>query len=119
MSHQYLAQLSESTAAAITGNVGSIVAFGVGNADAEWLAQTMTKTLGQLQPQDFTGLPRYAAYVRLLIDGVPSAPFSVLTLPPPDVIDDRSRVVLDASRRQFSRPLADVRKQIERDLALT
>ncbi len=118
VSHQYLAQLNETTSAAIAGNIGSIIAFAVGSEDAEWLARAMTMTPGQLLPQDFTNLPKYTAYARLLLDGLPSAPFSMTTLPPPSATDDRSEIVLQSSRRQFSRPLANVRQQIARDLAL-
>ena len=43
----------------------------------------MVKQLGgSLQLQDLLTLPRYAAYLRLLIDGQPSRPFSMQTLPP-------------------------------------
>ena len=118
VSHQYLAQLNETTAAAIAGNIGTIIAFAVGSEDAEWLTRAMTMTPGQLLPQDFTNLPKYTAYARLLLDGVPTAPFSMTTLPPPAANEDRTEFVLQSSRRQFSRPLDTVRQQIARDLAV-
>lgn len=118
VSHQYLAQLNETTAAAIAGNIGTIIAFAVGSEDAEWLARAMTVTPGQLLPQDFANLPKYTAYARLLLDGMPSAPFSMTTLPPPTAAEDRTEFVLQSSRRQFSRPLDTVRQQIARDLTI-
>jgi hypothetical protein len=36
-----------------------------------------------VKPEDLLNLPRYHAYARLLIDGMPSKPFSMRTLPPP------------------------------------
>ena len=83
IAHQYLSQLNEETADAVFGNVGSIVAFQVGSDDAVRLAEQLSKHAGQLTPENLTGLPRYTAYVRLLIDGMPSKPFSMQTLPPP------------------------------------
>ena len=43
VAHQYLTQLDESTANAVFGNVGSIVAFQVGNNDAQRLAEQLGK----------------------------------------------------------------------------
>src|SRR5439155_15065107 len=76
LANQYLAQLDEQTAAALFGNVGTLVRFQVGASDAEALA---TQFGGDLTPQDLLRLPRYQAYVRLLIDGSPSRPFSMRT----------------------------------------
>jgi hypothetical protein len=102
VSHQYRAQLDDSTANAIAGNVGSIVAFTVGE-DSEWLAATMAKSPGQIQPADLANLPRYTAIVRMLVDGNSTNPFSVTTLPPPVIAEDRSEIVKRCSRRQHSR----------------
>src|SRR5207248_1255541 len=79
LANQYLAQLDEATSAAVFGNVGTLVSFQVGPDDAEVLAVQFG---GDLTPQDLLRLPRYQAYVRLLIDGQPSRPFSMQTLPP-------------------------------------
>ena len=42
----------------------------------------MSKHPGQLTPENLTGLPKYTAYTRLLIDGMPSGPFSMGTMLP-------------------------------------
>lgn len=94
-----------------------MLAFAVGSTDAQWLAEAMTTAPGQLEPRDLSNLPKYTAYARLLMDGVPTKPFSVSTLPPPVVTDDRSHIVLDHSRRQFGRPLAEVQQYIANDVA--
>lgn len=106
VSHQYLAQLSESTAAAIAGNIGSIISFAVGSEDAEWLARTMATTPDQILPQDLANLPKHTAYARLQVDGLPRPPFSMTTSPPPEILDDRSAAVLQSSRRQYARRLS-------------
>ena len=107
VAHQYLKQLDDETANAVFGNVGSIVAFQVGSDDASVLAQQLAKFDGQLKPQDLTNLPKYTAYVRLLIDGLPSSPFSMETVPPPafDPKSDRSTIVREMSRRRHAVPI--------------
>jgi len=108
VAHQYLKQLDDETANAVFGNVGSIVAFQVGSDDALVLAQQLAKFDGQLKTQDLTNLPKYTAYVRLLIDGLPSSPFSMETIQPPllDPKQDRSTIVRETSRRRHAVPIA-------------
>ena len=101
----------------IAGNVGSIVAFAVGE-DSEWLASTMAKAPGQLQTADLGNLPRYTAMVRLLVDGSPTNPFSITTLPPPVIVEDRSEIVVQCSRRRNARPIIKAAAEIERELLL-
>lgn len=118
VSHQYLGQLDEATTAAVAGNVGTIVAFAVGIDDAEWLAGAMSKTPGQLAPQELAGLPKYTACVRLLVDGRPSDPFTMTTFPPPLPDDERRRTVIRQSQRQFARPAEEVLRQVAEALAV-
>lgn len=104
VAHQYLSQLDEETADAVWGNVGSIVSFQVGSDDAEVLARQLGKFEGQLVPQNLTGLPKYTAYARLLIDGMPSHPFSLQTLPPTpaDLDPERAEIIRRVVRRRFA-----------------
>lgn len=104
LSHQLTGQLNEATRTAVLGNCGTLIAFRVGSEDAELLAPAFSKFPGQLKPQDLTNLPNYTAYARLLIDGTPSNPFSLSTLPPPTTADDRSEIVRNVSRRRFGAP---------------
>jgi len=105
VAHQYLAQLNDETADAVWGNVGSIVAFQVGSDDAEQIAQQLGKYRGQITPENLSGLPKYTAYARLLIDGMPSNPFSLQTLPPrAEAFDaERAEIVRRVMRRRFAR----------------
>ncbi len=82
IAHQYLKQLDEQTANAVFGNVGSMISFQVGSDDAEDLSLQLSKHANQVKPTDLTNLPKYTAYARLLINGLPSNPFSMQTLPP-------------------------------------
>jgi len=76
---QYTAQLSEPLRSAVFGNVGTIISFRVGAADAELLAREFYPTLREA---DLLSLPNYHMYVKLLVDGMPADPFSAETLPP-------------------------------------
>ena len=102
--HQFLSQLDEHTADAVWGNVGSIIAFQVGSDDAEVISQQLGKYPGQLAPENLTGLPKYTAYSRLLIDGMPSSPFSMQTLPPQTGSFDpeRAEIIRRVSLRRFA-----------------
>ena len=104
VAHQYLGQLSEETAGAIWGNVGSIIAFQVGSDDAEVVAQQLSKFPDQVVPENLTGLPKYVAYARFLIDGMPSSPFSMQPLPPPTLTFDaeRAEIIRRVARRRFA-----------------
>jgi hypothetical protein len=95
--HQYLGQLDEATAAAVWGNVGTTISFRVGK-DADTIAEQFG---GELTPEDLRNLPKYHAYVRLLINGLASRPFSMVTLPPAQLNRPRGSVVRRVSRERF------------------
>src|SRR5438874_7776963 len=103
LSHQLTQQLDPATYHAVIGNCGTLAAFRVGLEDAELLAPAMSKHPGQLTPADICNLPNYTAYVRLLIDGHPSRPFSMQTLPPSMNIDpDRSGIIRRTSQHRHA-----------------
>lgn len=81
LAHQYAAQLSEPLQAAVFGNVGTIVSFRVGAEEADLLAREFYPTLRET---DLLSLPNHHIYVKLLVDGRPTEPFSAETLPAPD-----------------------------------
>jgi type IV secretory pathway TraG/TraD family ATPase VirD4 len=79
LAHQYLAQLDERLLAAILGNVGTILSFRIGPSDAETIAREFAP---EFSPTDLLNLPNYHIYLKLMIDGRVSSPFSAETLPP-------------------------------------
>jgi hypothetical protein len=94
MANQYVAQLligegKTMLRDAVFGNVGSIICFQVGSDDAEALSLQFEEAV---TTKDILSLPKYHAYVRLMIDGVPSKPFSVTTLPRPAFTQDPKRL---------------------------
>src|SRR5207249_3376190 len=86
--------LDTATYHAVIGNCGTLMSFRVGLEDAELLAPAMSKHPGQLTAADLCNLPNYTAYARLLIDGHPSSPFSLSTLPPNTAAADHDRAAI-------------------------
>lgn len=79
LAHQYLSQLEPRIRDAILGNAGTIILFRIGAADAEELAPEFAPTF---TGTDLISLPNYSIYLRMMIDGKISPPFSAVTLPP-------------------------------------
>jgi hypothetical protein len=104
LAHQHLGQLDEATATAVFGNAGTLVAFRLGQ-DAELFAEQLGS---ELLPADLRSLPKYHAYVRLLIDGHPTRPFSMKTVAPPHASAERQEIVRRASRQRYGKPIRQV-----------
>lgn len=83
LANQHLSQLDPEIRDAVFGNAGTIVSFRVGGADGAFLAREFAPVFSA---EDFISLPLYHIYIRLLIDGESSRPFSATTLPPADTI---------------------------------
>src|SRR5438045_6162838 len=66
LSHQYLDQLREEIRDAVLGNVGTIIAFRVGQADAAVLDREFG---GEGGTERFTDLPNHEVWVKLLSGG--------------------------------------------------
>src|SRR6266702_627208 len=77
LAHQHLSQLDPQIRDAVLGNVGTIISFRLGMADAEILEKEFTP---ELRAHDLLSLPNYHVYLKLMIDGVVSRPFSGETI---------------------------------------
>jgi len=75
LTHQYLEQLPEDVRSGILGNVGTIICFRMGTTDAKIMAEEFYPAF---KIDDFINLPRFSVYLKLLIDGVGSPPFSAI-----------------------------------------
>ncbi len=79
LAHQYLSQLQPSIRDAILGNAGTIIIFRIGAMDAQELGPEFYPTF---TASDLTNLPNYSMYLKLMIDGKISPPFSAVAMPP-------------------------------------
>ena len=80
VAHQYLHQLEPDIRYAVLGNAATVISFRVGAEDAPFLVQEFVEKFEQI---DLMQLPNYRIYLKLMIDGMPSKPFSAATLEPP------------------------------------
>jgi CxxC-x17-CxxC domain-containing protein len=117
LAHQYIGQLvtdvSTKVRDAIFGNAGTIISFRVGAQDAEFLETEYTP---EIEPTDMVSLPNYHIYLKLMVDGFTSRPFSATTLPPIPVkssAEIREKVVR-VSRERYALPREKVEDRIMR-----
>ena len=75
--HQYMHQLEPKIRHAVLGNAGTLISFRVGAEDAHYLVQEFHE---QFENIDLLQLPNYRVYIKLMIGGTPSKPFSAATL---------------------------------------
>ncbi len=118
MANQYIAQLligdgNSQLRDAVFGNVGTLVSFQVGSDDAEELSLQFEEAV---ETKDILSLPKYHAYMRLMVDGMPSKPFSVSSLPPPLFEQDAGRlqILRKLSRERYAEKRSLVEDKIVR-----
>lgn len=75
LAHQYMFQLDEKIRRAVIGNVGTLISFRVGADDATFLSRELYP---DFKMEDLINLPNYYMYLKLMIDGKPSKPFSAV-----------------------------------------
>jgi len=110
IAHQYIEQMDEVVRPAVFGNVGTMITFRVGATDAEELEKEFSPTFVL---EDLVNLGFTQIYLKLMIDGLSSQPFSATTLPPiahPDTTYVNE--IIAASREQFARPRGEVETEI-------
>lgn len=111
ITHQYIEQMAEEVRAAVFGNVGTMITFRVGSYDAEILEKEFAPVFTM---EDIVNLGFVQIYLKLMIDGVASQPFSAVTLPPmpkPEIsLRDK---VMEISRKNYAHPKAEVEKKIK------
>ena len=111
IAHQYIEQMTEEVRAAVFGNVGSMITFRVGAYDAETLEKEFAPIF---TIEDIVNLDKFQIYLRLMIDGVGSQPFSARTINnPPQPEKNFVAEIIDTSRSQFARQRLSVEEEIK------
>lgn len=115
VANQFVTQLSEEIRDAVFGNMGSIVAFRVGQNDIDSLTRYFQPLF---DGEDLLRIPNYNAVVRTMISGVPTQAFSMATLPP---LGAPNAQLADALKQlnaaKFGRPRAAVSAEITERLS--
>lgn len=111
LAHQYITQMDETVRDAVLGNVGTMIVFRIGAQDAEMLENEFAP---EFMPQDPVNLGFAQIYLKLMIDGIASRPFSALTIPPfPKPNTNFREDIIAYSRATFGSPVAEVKEKIE------
>lgn len=110
LANQFVSQLTDKIREAIIGNVGTVISGRIGTTDAELMAK---KFVPVFDAEDLTKLPNYEGVSVVQINGVPSAPFSmmfppILGRPNPQLADALKKL----SAAKYGKPRAEVEKEI-------
>lgn len=111
LSHQYIDQLPETIRQAVFGNVGTLVAFRIGYADAEAMAKEFGKVIPATSLAD---LERYEAVVKLLVEGSNLDPFRAKMPPPVEGRVGRKDKLIRLSRERFAMPRWKIEAKLRR-----
>jgi hypothetical protein len=116
VAHQYIGQLVQDRNVkvrdAVFGNVGTMISFRVGAEDAEFLEKEFAP---QFAAADLVNLPKYTVLLKLMINGVASAPFTGQTLEPGTFVPtNNGEKVIRISRERYSNPVKEVEEKILR-----
>jgi hypothetical protein len=79
LTHQYTHQLPEDLLKAVFGNVGTIATYALGSMDARVLANEFAPYFNE---EDIISLERFQVYIKLMMNGMTSLPFSAKILLP-------------------------------------
>jgi hypothetical protein len=110
VANQFTTQLTEEIRDAVFGNMGTIVSFRVGQNDVDMLSKYFQPTFAA---EDLLRVPNHNTIVRTLVNGVPTQPFSMATLPPLGKENARLAVALkQLSAAKYGKPKATVEETI-------
>ncbi len=100
VANQFIGQIEEDVKNAIFGNAGTIMSFRVGVSDANYLQHEFQPVFNE---QDLINVERYHCYVKTLINGEPTNPFSL------DMTRD-----LEAEKKMENPRVAELVKELSR-----
>ena len=110
IAHQYIEQMSDEVRAAVFGNVGNMIVFRVGSIDAEQFEKEFAP---RFVADDIVNLGIFQMYLKLMIDGVGSQPFSAQSLPPISELPISYKPqVMESSRSRYGRIRSEVEAYI-------
>lgn len=114
LAHQYIGQLihEQNTIVrdAVFGNVGTMICFRVGAIDAEFLEKEF---IPEFELNDLVNLGFANIYLKLMIDGVASRPFSATTLSPfPKPEKSHKEKIIKVSQERYTCKRSEVEQKI-------
>ena len=110
LANQFMTQLTDKIREAILGNIGTVISGRIGITDAELLVKKFTPTF---DAEDMTRLPNFKSIATVMINNVPSAPFSMSLLPPMGQSNPQLRDALKKlSAAKYGKPRAEAEREI-------
>ena len=110
MGNQFMTQLTDKIREAIIGNVGTVISGRIGVTDAELMAKKFQPTF---DVDDLAKLPNFQSITSVMINNVPSAPFSMNWIPPMGQANNQLRdALVRLSAAKYGKPRAVVEKEI-------
>ncbi|HEX7632801.1 MAG TPA: ATP-binding protein [Candidatus Saccharimonadales bacterium] len=110
VANQFTTQLTQEIRDAVFGNMGTIVAFRIGQNDVESIGQYFQPIF---DGEDLLRVPNYNVIMRTLVSGVPTHPFSMATLPPLGTANAKlGEALKQLSALKYSRSREEVSKEI-------
>lgn len=109
ISHQFIGQLTDDIKKAVFGNVGSMASLRIGVEDAEFMEQQFAPVFNA---QDLINLDNGNAYMRLLINGQTSRPFSMHMFLSPQGDRTIADAIKEYSRLKYGRAREEVEAEI-------
>lgn len=110
LGNQFMTQLTDKIREAIIGNVGTVISGRIGVTDAELMVKRFQPVF---EAEDLIKMPNYQSVTSVMINNVPSAPFSMnfvapMGQPNPQLNDALKRL----SAAKYGKPRAVVEKEI-------
>jgi hypothetical protein len=110
VANQFTTQLTDEIRDAVFGNIGTIVSFRIGQNDVDALSRYFQPLF---DGDDLLRVPNANTIVRTLINGVPTQPFSMATLPPlGNPNPELANALRQLSAAKYGKPKAVVEKAI-------
>ena len=110
LANQFMTQLTDNIREAILGNIGTVISGRIGITDAEILQKKFAPTF---DAEDLTKLPNFQTITSVMVNGVPSAAFSMSLVTPMGQPNPQLRDALKKlSAAKYGRPRAQVEQEI-------
>lgn len=115
LANQFISQVrNRRITDSVLGNVGTLMTFRLGPADAEAIEREMYP---EVRFSDLVNLPNHRAYVKPLMHGEPSSSFlAETTLPTHPYRPQTAEAVLALSRKKYARGRSEIEEEIARRL---
>lgn len=110
MGNQFMTQLTDKIREAVIGNVGTVISGRIGVTDAELMVKKFQPVF---DVDDLTKLPNFQSITSVMINNVPSAPFSMNWIAAMGTMNpDLKDAMIKLSATKYGRPRAIVEQEI-------